>query len=180
MIQFFIQFCKSFYQIKYDEYVDSINFFSLRCSKCRRKGACNKHAYYTRQIVTDEAKQPIDILRVLCNHCDRTHALLPNWIVPYSQILLADHIRIIRLYEAGITAYEICNKLDHSHIDTNHIAYIIRQYHTYWQQRLLCTKPKIKVKSEEISQLVNKCFLNYGLQFMQIRIMENILFNPPT
>jgi len=173
MIQFFIKFCKSFYQRKYDKFTNSLNFFSLKCAKCKSVGCCSRHGYYTRNIVTDEGKQLIEILRVRCKHCKRTHALLPNWIVPYSQILLFDHIKIIRLFEAGKTTHEICNELDHPHIDATHIAYIIKQYRKCWKQRLISATIDIK---EEISQLINKCFLKYNIQLMQIKSTKNILF----
>jgi len=172
MIQFFIQFCKS-YQRKYDEFLELLNFASLTCSKCSGVGHCVIHAYYTRQIATDEQKEPIEITRVQCTQCSKTHALLPDWIVPYSQILLVDHKEIISLYEDGKTAYEICNKLDHSHIDTSHIAYIVKQYIKNWRERLLSAKVTIK---EETSQLVKVCFSKFKKQFMQNREMQNILF----
>ncbi|WP_423236818.1 DUF6431 domain-containing protein [Clostridium butyricum] len=58
-------------------------------------GQLIKHAYYNRHIKTPNGIIMLKILRVKCKCCNRTHAIFPECIVPYSQVLLNDHISII-------------------------------------------------------------------------------------
>jgi len=101
MIQIICTYCSLFFQEKYNNFIESLNFSSLRCSnsECRLRGQCKRHAYYKRKIITEREKEEIRILRVKCTHCDATHALLPKWIVPYSQHLITDQIEIIKAFE---------------------------------------------------------------------------------
>ena len=171
MIQFFDDFDKTIFQKKYDNFVKILNLASLRCSKCSVIGGCSIHANYTRKIVTDTGKEIINILRVKCNHCRATHALLPTWIVPYSQVILDDQIEIIRQYDAGATSHQI--QPSNPEIDTWNILYIIKQYLYHWKQRLLSSEISVTLKTRK---LLSDCFKQHERQFMQIKRTVNSLF----
>lgn len=62
-------------------------FWSYRCPSCNAFHSFTRHATYSRNICffyfgrIEEHK--INILRLLCNSCDTTHAILPADTVPY-------------------------------------------------------------------------------------------------
>ena len=60
-------------------------------------GQLIKHAYYNRHIKTPNGIIELTILRVKCKCCNKTHAIFPTCIVPYSQVLLKDHLSILNL-----------------------------------------------------------------------------------
>lgn len=84
----------SFNQKDYDNMIDNIDFNTLECD-CHHVGM-KKHAYYTRSILTNNGLIKLVILRVKCPICHKTHAIMPNFIIPYSHILIDDQIKIIK------------------------------------------------------------------------------------
>jgi len=175
MIQFFLDSDKPLTQKSYNNFVNSLNLSSLCCSSCGFLGDCTKHAYYKRNIMTDLGKVKFKILRVRCGQCRATHALLPTDIIPYSQVTLDDHLEIIRLFEAGASAYLI--QSSNPEIDFFIVTYIIKQYLKYWKQRLR----SFSISLNSISnQLITSCFKHHQRQFMQIKRTNNSLFLPPT
>ncbi len=57
------------------------------CPCCSSKGNCIIHGYYHRSIVDFQDDKPttalLRVLRVKCTSCGHTHAVLPDFIVPY-------------------------------------------------------------------------------------------------
>ena len=158
---------KSLTQKDYDKFIDNIDFHKLTCS-CSMCGQLIKHAYYNRHIKTSDGVITLTILRVKCKCCNKTHALFPECIVPYSQILLADHISIINAYnnDSSFEPIMIANEF----IDESNISYIIKQYKRYWQQRLISFKISLDLS------VAKQCLIYFQQQFMQIKSISNILF----
>ena len=159
----------------YDIYIADLNFSSLVCAdiECRVKGHCKIHAYYKRWLILPEEKIILLILRVICGKCNKTHAILPSFIVPYSQVPLEEHVEIIKLHEEEKSASKIAKERNNTEIDAAKILYIIQQYKIQWKERLnsiFCTV------TDEISKLVKSCFAGYKQQFMQNRCTPNILY----
>ena len=72
----------------YVQFVSSLNVLGLECNNCHWKGSCIRHGYYQRSYLLNvgdlmSGGTKIKILRVKCKHCGRTHAILPEEIVPY-------------------------------------------------------------------------------------------------
>ena len=175
MIQFFLNFDKSLTQNNYDKFLDSLNFASLECSSCTCSGNCTRHAFYVRNIITEVGKIPLKILRVKCGRCKTTHAILPEGIVPYSQILLEDQIEIITQYEEGVPPHRIV--VSNPEIDTWIVVYVIKGYLNHWLMRLLSGSISLAL---EIRELICSCFKHHDRQFMQIKCTPNSLFVPTT
>ena len=85
-----------------------------------------------------DGKTSIIILRVRCKSCGKTHAIFPECIVPYSQILLSDHISIINTYNSKASFEPIM--LANEFIDESNIFYIIKQYLEHWKERITSFK----------------------------------------
>ncbi|MGD9679317.1 MAG: DUF6431 domain-containing protein [Vulcanibacillus sp.] len=162
---------KSFTQKNYDELINTLPFHKVSCT-CGQLGKLIKHGYYIRSIKTPDGLVKLKILRVKCKSCKRTHAILLDFIVPYSQILLKDHISIIQVFEKQLSFESIM--LSNLLIDEGNLRYIIKQYLHHWKEKLLAYK---KVFNASVSE---HCFTIFKRQFMQIKQVPNILFIQPT
>lgn len=157
-------------QISYNNLIQSIEVNQLPCS-CGLTGNLIKHGYYKRSIKTPEGIVVLSLLRVKCTHCGKTHALFPTMIVPYSQVLLNDHLTILDSFSKHSSFEPIMTS--NTSIDECNVRYIIKQYITHWQQRILSFNLSITM---DILPLSSKCLLFFKRQFMQIKSTPNILF----
>lgn len=95
-------------------------------------------------------------------------------MVPYSQIPLALHVRLIHAYEHE-TGFR--NILEEQYlVDENNLKSIIRNYRLHWKQRLL----SMRLYLPDIPSLISGCFSLFSRQFMQIKSTSNKLFILPT
>lgn len=58
------------------------------CKYCGYEGMLHRHGYYSRNVITRHCIKRINILRVKCPSCGKTHAVLPNFLIPYYQYSL--------------------------------------------------------------------------------------------
>lgn len=173
MITIMMPFGKPLTQKSYENTINQLQFHQLTCT-CGMSGTLTVHGYYTRRLKTEDHEISLKICRVKCSHCNKTHALLPSLIVPYSQVSLEDHISIIQTYEGTKKFTDIMDTTPS--IDENLIASIIRRYVSHWLQKLR----SFHLKLLPADRLVKKCFSLFMNQFMQIRQTPNILFLTPT
>ena len=88
--------------------------FLLVCPYCGAKGACKKRGSYERSLVTFPDGKPqvvrLRIPRVQCT-CGKSHALLPDFIVPYLSYSLPTILHILSDYfTRRLTIRGICEK----------------------------------------------------------------------
>lgn len=55
------------------------------CPSCVFEGKLYNHGSYLRNLITEESSFPISIYRVKCPVCGKTHALIPDILIPYFQ-----------------------------------------------------------------------------------------------
>ena len=162
-----------------------LNLFRVPCSSCNKKGFLIRYGFYKRYVQLDTDKVKLKVQRVKCKHCKKTHAILPDWLVPYSQILIYDMIDIIKQYEDGQDedAQEknedgkIKIRISHikplnPEIDIWNIAYIIKIYLKKWKTLLRSASISLLL---EAKRLTEACFKHHGMQFMQSRCGINSL-----
>lgn len=159
---------KSLTQKSYDKFIKNIDFYKLTCS-CGRSGQLVKHGYYKRNVKNNDGKATLTILRVKCKCCGKTHAVFPECIVPYSQILLSDYISIINAYntKSSFEPIMIANEF----IDESNINYIIKQYLEHWKELIISFKISLDLS------ISKQCLKIFNKQFMQIKCIPNILFS---
>lgn len=160
-------------QALYDTYISTLQFHQLTCS-CGRCGSLNIHGYYTRKLKSYAIKVHLNICRVKCSSCGKTHALLPSSIVPYSQTPLTTQVDIISTYENNADFAPIMENA--SSIDESNIRSIIRSFKHHWKQKLLSQT----IPLEKNLSFIQKCFCSFSRQFMQIKYTSNSLFLLPT
>lgn len=88
--------------------------FLLVCPYCGAKGTCKKRGSYERSLVTFPDGKPqvvrLRIPRVQCT-CGKSHALLPDFIVPYLSYSLPTILHILSDYfRRRLTIRGICEK----------------------------------------------------------------------
>lgn len=103
---------KSLNQYSYNKIIKSINFDDLECSSCHNC-SWHFHAYYNRHVDFFNRKHTIRILRLKCNCCHITHAVLIQDIIPYS---IADYDLIVDLIN------------DHDTSCSSHVSFLKRKY----------------------------------------------------
>lgn len=154
-------------QQDYNELIERIPFHQLCCT-CGRCGDHIRHGYYTRKIKVLLGLVPLRILRVICKACGKTHALTPDWLVPYSSVLLKDQVQILQAHLRGESMEPIMAQ--QPVIDESAIGYIIRQFKRHWLPRLTAFGIPLD------KNIVPACFRAFGRQLMQIKCTPNLLF----
>ncbi len=91
------------------------------CPICGSRGNCHIHAYYGRTI-TDfingkRVRCSLCVMRVICDSCHHTHAILPDHIIPYGTYglffvlrVLAEHFFQFRSIESICERYGISDR----------------------------------------------------------------------
>jgi len=98
----------------FDTFMASFRPEQETCPCCGAKGNCRIHAYYGRGI-TDfidgkPVRHEITILRLVCD-CGHTHAILPDFIVPYSGYGLFFLLRVLAEHFLGLASVEqLCER----------------------------------------------------------------------
>lgn len=157
-------------QKKYDDFICALQIHQLTCS-CQHSACLSIHAYYFRSIKLPCGHFRIRICRVRCSFCGRTHALMPAFIVPYSQTALPGQVEIIRHLRDG--KHDLSGLMQRCpSIDENNIKTVIRNYMLHWKQRLL----SFSIPLEPVKDLITGCFRHHKYQFMQIKKTVNVLF----
>ena len=86
---------------RFDAFMKDFHPENERCPFCNAKGQCRVYASYERFIIDFSDDQVIYdslvIKRVICS-CVHTHAVLPDFIVPYRQYSLPFILHVLMLY----------------------------------------------------------------------------------
>lgn len=173
MITFSADFCNPVSQVFYDSLIARIQFHQLSCS-CGHSGCLTIHGYYSRNLKQAERLLSLRICRVKCSCCGKTHALIPSFLVPYSQVSLPHQVEIIASSEKGEAPLPVMEQTPS--IDENTAAAILRRYRRFWRQRLLAQS----IPLLPLPLLIRRCFDAFGRQFLQIRSTPNLLFSSTT
>ena len=168
MITVYFKDCNRFSQNIYKKVIDNLPIFQLKCS-CGKSGCLILFGKYERQVKYMSRSISIEIQRVRCRECGRTHALLPSLLVPYSWIPLKDQQDILRSVEEGRSFLAVLER--NPLIDESDVKYIVRQFRRHWKQRLLSAGLTL------CDELIKPCFSRFSRQFMQIHRTPNILFH---
>ena len=106
-------------KVLFDEYMVSFRPEAETCPNCKAKGRCRIFAYYKRYLIDFVDGRPvvaqIRVLRVYCESCETTHAILFDPIIPYEQHsllfilrVLAEHFLHRMTVEKICEVFEIC------------------------------------------------------------------------
>ena len=171
MITILSQNYKDFSITNYNDLLKDLPYHRLSCS-CGNKGNLIRYGTYFRKVKLPQGIEHLQVQRIRCNACGKTHAILPHWLVPYSSIILTDQISIISNHQSDVQSLAIMEV--NPEIGESDIRYIIRQFILYWKERLRSAKISLN------TSLTYHCFNHFNRQFMQIKRTPNLLFIKPT
>lgn len=82
----------------YNKTINSLDLNLISCT-CGHSGCLIRYGSYIRNVQLTDRVLSLSVVRVYCKTCGHTHALLLSSMVPYSQIPLVLHVRLIHAYE---------------------------------------------------------------------------------
>lgn len=84
-IKNFNNFSKNFndnnLQIIYNDFIYSLDLSEIKC--CCGHCKWHIHAYYFRILIYYALRNNLEVVRIKCCYCHKTHVLLPIFIIPY-------------------------------------------------------------------------------------------------
>lgn len=145
----------------YYEFFDFINIKSLDCPICKSSGlTC--HGRYSRQLVDESGDTvTINIYRLKCKCCNKTHAIIPWFIIPYFKLPLTLILEIIGLLKQGISYKEIVSSLLVYDLDLSYIYFIDKKY-LLWE--LFYSNITYSMNTSNIMNIFNT--LNNSLKYL--------------
>ena len=149
-------------QASYEACLKRLPFQQMRCP-CGNTGALVRYGSSVRRVKIGGREAPLTISRLKCKVCNRTHAVLPSFIVPYSRVTVWEQVEILRGLQSGQGCSAVMER--NFSIDESLSSSIVRRFHILWENRLLSQGIPL-VCSEE---LIRMCFHFFGIQFMQMR-----------
>ncbi len=118
MIRYYTLFCKLFSLKKsslelYAEKAATPAVHSIVCPGCCSKGNCAVHSSYKRTLIDIKdgkvVYDRVEIKRVRCKSRGHTHAILPDYIVPYTTYSLLFILRVLCTHFLGLeTVEQLC------------------------------------------------------------------------
>ena len=111
-------------------------FFCVKaetCPTCKSSGNLNIHSYYKRNLIDfidgQVIHHTISITRTICESCGSTHAILPDFIIPYCSYSLFFILRVLSEYFLHILSVEaLCEKF---HITSKQLYKWVKLFHTH-------------------------------------------------
>lgn len=146
----------------YGKITANLPLYRIHCS-CGHAGCLVRHGYYRRKLKTRQGTIVLRILRVKCRECGRTHAIIPELAVPYSQIP-ADLQQLMLLHPLGSPELEELMR-DNCDITESNVLAVGSRYRRNWRERLAALGMKL---GDGIADLVRNSFAAFHRQFMQI------------
>ncbi|MGJ7046236.1 DUF6431 domain-containing protein [Thermoanaerobacterium thermosulfurigenes] len=114
------------------EYIENKSYLYIDtpsgCPNCNYNGKLYRHGYYCRGVFIDNDCVDITIARVICPVCHKTHALIPDFLVPYfiyplSVILTSLKKIFIDGHGTTYVADEIIKEFNLSFVKEQNISY---------------------------------------------------------
>ena len=94
----------------YTESIQKINLNRIRCCQ-KHGGSFLIHGYYPRRLRIKEQTFDISIMRIKCEYCDKTHAILFNDFIPYSMFNTYEGKKILMNDIDDDFSYEVIERI---------------------------------------------------------------------
>ena len=100
--------------------MEAFDLFHLQCPDCKAIGKCNRFSEYSRMMVSFGENTVIThhltIIRVKCESCKHTHAILPSILIPHSIYSLVFILTVLRTYfQKQLQIQQICELYEIPH-----------------------------------------------------------------
>ena len=112
------------------------------CPSCIFEGKLYSHGSYIRNLITEENSFPINIYRVKCPICGKTHALIPDILIPYFQYSFYTVKKCLELKYLENESYSSIANYFHSR---NITSYFTASHISNLVERFTCITSKIRL-----------------------------------
>lgn len=175
-------FCKLFHDKKssfdrFNGYMAAYRPELETCPCCKCKGKCRIHAYYKRYILDFRKGTPycqqIRVMRVMCE-CGHTHAILPDFIVPYCQLSVKYLLQILfAFYIRHKSIVQICQYYGITAERLYQLKNLFETHKQLWLGRMAAAEEKSAdfirslVLEPDISGYLHDFYLLTSISFLQ-------------
>ena len=155
MILIFRNFFNSDLKNLYENFLSLLHLNQHRCPYCNASCSLVKNGHYFRHCIMFISNTlfdtPFEVQRVKCKECGKTHALLPDCVIPYYSYSYGFIICVLcEYYLEPSTVEEVCDKFQISPHNLYHWKRI------YDKQRVLCA-----LVAQIQANKTNESILNY-------------------
>lgn len=144
---------------EYSEAVSRLNLKEIECS-CGQRGSLVQHGYYRRRLKSGIGTFFYTVMRLRCTSCRRTHAVIPDMIVPYSQLPLDIQLDMLRNRLGDLEPLFTLNP-DIAESDALSIRF---RFHHFWEEKLDTVNANLNIPLPELMEI---CYSEFKRQFMQ-------------
>jgi hypothetical protein len=195
MIRFFTALCKSVLEKFSDEVIfqkatDGFRYYNEQCPSCGAAGKLSPYGDYFRYLVSHDGEKIIEFsvnpLRFECVSCGKTHALLPDIIIPYSPYSLRFKLTaLVAYFERSKTVAAVCEQFGiavttlymwkHRLLEHKDLLLGILESHKEPVQTFL----RGLFASIQLSDKLRDFFRRYAFSFMQNQFIAATRSQPP-
>jgi transposase len=161
----------------FTEAVGSFSPQKASCPACGAKGRFSHHGFYKRELITYNRKvltQEISVPRYNCQSCRRTHAVIPDILIPCGSYSLRFVVTVLKAYFSrsfsGHTVASICTKYQIAVSTLYTWKKLFHAHKSYW----LGIIRSLSVSSQEFLEKLACClelqssfFIRFGFSFLQ-------------
>ncbi len=99
----------------FDLFMKQVRPESETCPVCKSSGKLHIHCYYKRYLIDFVGGKPVrhevTVLRCICDSCGATHAILPDFIIPFCSFSLFFVLRVLGEYFLHLhTIEQLCER----------------------------------------------------------------------
>lgn len=139
------------------------------CPLCGSSGNCRIHAYYGRSIIDYSSGRrtvsDLCILRVRCDSCGHTHAILPDLIIPYSRYSLLFILQVLAEYFTRRCSVDaLCEKFN---LSREQIYQWLKLFRSHKQEWLGVLKDAEISEQTFLHQLYQSSYSSFSEQFIR-------------
>lgn len=164
MITYKTTYCNDYCQKNYDNDIKKIKLRNIKCT-CGSRGNFHIHATYNRYISDGNTENSLCVTRVKCESCNKTHALLPSFIIPYRILLNMVIVGIVKPFiHSGKSASVISTMTG---LSVDYVLKIIDFYNTYHKERLASFLATSSTDDMLSYEFITGYFNEYHMFFMQ-------------
>ncbi len=136
LLNFKLNFSELPLQRQFSAFMKAFNPALERCPFCGAKGQCKVFAYYRRGVVEFSGNRItfyfLKILRVRCS-CRHTHAIIPDFLIPYRCCSLPFILHILHLYfSRAMTVEKLCDTFQISHSSIYRWKVLFLKHKSWW------------------------------------------------
>lgn len=160
-------------QDSYDLDISSLALTKIKCT-CGSTGHFHRHAVYPRYLTLDSDNTIlISIVRIKCESCNCTHALLPSIIIPYRILSNPCIIKIIQSYRNVSDSASVISKI--TGFSRELVKKIIAFFIKFHKERLTSFLAFFGRCDFECFDFIINYFSEYHVMFMQHISTKNMI-----